>query len=109
MKNILALLFSFQGRVTRTVWWISAIGWWVFLISATWLNKFITGKEEASTLYTILILATLWPLLAIQVKRWHDRNKSAIWIMIGLIPIVGGIWALIELGFLGSVDEGNEY
>ena len=47
--------------------------------------------------------------LAIQVKRWHDRNKSGWWVLIGLIPLIGGIWALIETGFLAGDDGENRF
>jgi uncharacterized membrane protein YhaH (DUF805 family) len=44
------------------------------------------------------------------VKRWHDRGKHGYWVFINLIPLVGPIWALIELGFLGPTDDyTNEY
>ncbi|TGR16409.1 DUF805 domain-containing protein, partial [Mesorhizobium sp. M8A.F.Ca.ET.197.01.1.1] len=42
-------------------------------------------------------------------KRWHDRNKSGWWTLIGLIPIIGGIWLLIELGILEGTRGANQY
>ncbi len=43
------------------------------------------------------------------VKRYHDRGKSAWWYLIQFIPIIGGIWALVELGFCSGDDGDNEY
>lgn len=54
-------------------------------------------------------LVLLWPALAIQAKRWHDRDKSAIWILINFVPFIGGLWALIENGFLAGTDGDNHY
>ena len=31
------------------------------------------------------------------------------WVLIGLIPIIGGIWLLIELGFLKGTDGPNRF
>ena len=50
-----------------------------------------------------------WPSVAVQAKRWHDRNKSAWWIAIGLIPVVGPVWAFIENGFLPGDAGENRY
>jgi uncharacterized membrane protein YhaH (DUF805 family) len=57
----------------------------------------------------ILLLITLWPSLALYAKRWHDRGKSGWWSLIMLIPIIGGIWMLIELGFLRGTDGPNRF
>lgn len=40
-------------------------------------------------------LATLIPNLAVAVRRMHDQAKSGWWILIGFVPIIGGIWLLI--------------
>ena len=31
------------------------------------------------------------------------------WVLIGLIPIIGALWLLIELGFLKGTDGPNRY
>ena len=114
MKKILALLFSFNGRVSRTVWWMSVFIWWAFIAAGGYLDTYLTGEKEVSNYMAIVCLVSLWPLLAFQVKRWHDRNKDALWILIGIIPVIGFIWCVIELGCLGPVELGptgekNEY
>ena len=42
----------------------------------------------------------LIPAIIVHIKRFHDRDKSGWWVLIGLVPIIGAIWLLIELGFL---------
>jgi len=39
----------------------------------------------------------------------HDRDKSAWWMLIILIPFVGGIWYLVEVGFLKGTEEQNQF
>jgi hypothetical protein len=51
----------------------------------------------------------MWICLAVMAKRYHDRGKSAWWILIFLIPIVGGIWQWIELGLLRGDEGSNDY
>jgi uncharacterized membrane protein YhaH (DUF805 family) len=51
----------------------------------------------------------IWISLALQVKRWHDRDKSGAWVFIGFIPLIGPIWALVECGFLRGTVGPNRY
>ena len=56
----------------------------------------------------MLALVLFWSLIAIQVKRWHDRDKSGWWIFINIIPFIG-FWALIENGFLRGTEGKNRF
>ncbi|MDT7577550.1 MAG: hypothetical protein QOH17_3883, partial [Pseudonocardiales bacterium] len=40
-------------------------------------------------------LAVLLPSLAVGVRRLHDTDRSGWWLLIGLIPIIGGIVLLV--------------
>jgi len=48
-------------------------------------------------------------VMVIQIRRWHDRDKSGWWVFIGFIPIIGPLWTLIELGFLPGTPGPNHY
>ena len=69
--------------------------------------------RDASTmelaLSSMVLVVALWSGLAVQVKRWHDRDKNGVWVLINLIPIVGSIWALVENGFLDGTQGPNRY
>ena len=43
------------------------------------------------------VLAAFLPGLAVFVRRLHDVNRSAWWILIGLIPLLGSIVLLVFL------------
>ncbi|MNW62078.1 Inner membrane protein YhaI [compost metagenome] len=47
------------------------------------------------TLYIIYLLAVILPSLAVTVRRLHDTGKSGWSILLGLIPLVGGIIVLV--------------
>lgn len=59
-------------------------------------------------LYFIYGIAIIIPGFALSIRRLHDLNKSGWWILLGLIPIVGGIILIIWYCF-SSVDAGNRY
>jgi uncharacterized membrane protein YhaH (DUF805 family) len=57
----------------------------------------------------VLLIALIWISLALQVKRWHDRDKSGWWGLIQLVPAIGPIWFLIECGFRKGTTGANQY
>ena len=100
-------LFSFEGRVTRLEYWMYyvplIIGIIIVIIFAA-----VFGEEAAAIISSLLGLVLIWSVIAIQVKRWHDRDKSGWWILINFIPIIG-FWALIENGFLRGTEGKNRF
>ncbi len=103
------LFFEFEGRATRKEYWVGVIALVITGILIGVIGKIIFSDFFEAMFLTILQLVILVPSFLIQVKRWHDRNKSAWWCLINLVPVIGSLWAFIELGFLASVDEGNHY
>ena len=118
------LFLSFEGRERRQNFWIGVIILWVvqsvlysFTFGAMFSAAALRGNPAAifdtlsgSSLFGGLVfLALLWPSLAIQVKRWHDPDKSGWFVLINLIPIVGFFWTLIECGFLDGTHGPNRF
>jgi uncharacterized membrane protein YhaH (DUF805 family) len=126
------LFLSFEGRINRQPFWLGLLA----LIILTWILEFIlfaifgvsmmpvmdpNATPEAAAAAAaasmskmiaplgILVLLTLWPSLAMYTKRWHDRDKSGWWTLIILVPIIGSIWLLVELGFLRGTDGPNRF
>lgn len=122
-----AKLFSFQGRIGRADWWLLSL-----LIGAVQMALFFAiffgmwSAEEASAAdalkkpagpsaamllgwFVVPALVGLWPSLAVQVKRWHDRDKGAVWLLINFIPWLGPLWAFVELGFLPGTSGANRF
>jgi uncharacterized membrane protein YhaH (DUF805 family) len=112
--NYQQLLFSFNGRIRRLHYWMGAIGIGVvYAIVVTVLTMLMRNGGVMSMIAGIIglvvLIAIIWAGLALQIKRWHDRDKSWVWIFITLIPIVGPIWSLVECGFLDGTPGPNKY
>jgi uncharacterized membrane protein YhaH (DUF805 family) len=109
--NILSLMFSFSGRIGRAQFWLGygiQIAMLVFgYICLLYGEQYQNILALAASL--LVFLPSIWVGLAIMAKRYHDRDKSAWWILICLIPIIGGIWQLVELGCLRGTDGSNDY
>jgi uncharacterized membrane protein YhaH (DUF805 family) len=122
------LFTSFEGRINRKPFWLSLLAliiveWIVILVLGMVLGTSMMGTidpnmapDQAAAMATkgmipiiIVSLLFLYPALAVYAKRWHDRGKSGWWTLIGLVPIVGGIWLLVELGFLRGTEGPNQY
>ncbi len=102
------LLFKFNGRINRAKFWIGLGVTWAIMF----VVMFIIGVIGGAISYLIALLAyvaIIWIGIAVSIKRWHDRGKPGWWIFIGLIPLVGPIWALVETGFLEGTKGDNEY
>ena len=108
-KNWAWFLFSFKGRISRKPFWIFNL---IVFVGGILLGMFtdISGDvNEMSKPQIMFMIWVLWPSIAVQAKRWHDVDKSALWIFINLIPLVGPIWALVENGFVRGTPGPNHF
>jgi uncharacterized membrane protein YhaH (DUF805 family) len=109
-----SLLFSFNGRIRRQQWWLGTIGVAVVAGILFAICNMLSNNGGALAIVGLVIeLAVLvvymWALLALQIKRWHDRDKSWVWFFITFVPVIGGLWALVECGFLDGTPGPNKF
>lgn len=104
------LFTSFEGRINRGKFWAAYVVLWVLTTIVVTVSSIVAGDSANFwVLYAIAAVVLFIASLAVAVKRWHDRGKSGWWVLIGLIPIIGPIWAIIETGFLRGTPGPNEY
>jgi uncharacterized membrane protein YhaH (DUF805 family) len=106
------LLTSFDGRINRAKFW-AGIG---VLVAAGIVAEIIdvvlglnTGQYGMGFVTSVVALVSIYFVLAIYAKRWHDRDKSGWWSLIMLVPVIGSIWILVELGMLEGTRGSNQY
>lgn len=97
------LFLSAQGRINRKPWWIGMVI--LFLVNVGLAA--ILGAQ--STLAGLVGLVLIIPGVMVSIKRCHDRGKSGWWCLLFIIPLVGAIWALIDLGILSGEEGPNQY
>ena len=105
--DMMRVFFSFRGRINRKTFWLAMLPLAVGYAVAEMMT--VSADEATVGLSYLIMIGFLWPSLAIQTKRWHDRNKSGWWNLISFVPIVGPFWALIEVGFLKGTPGANFY
>ena len=111
-EGLLWLLFSFEGRIPRRVYWGMSI--LVGVVSGSIELGILLVAGEKLELFvplatTALAVVRTWIGLAIMAKRWHDRNKSGWMTLILFIPCVGALWMFIELGCLRGTRGENDF
>jgi uncharacterized membrane protein YhaH (DUF805 family) len=60
------------------------------------MQPFPTMGPLAWIVWLLAALALTYATLAVAAKRWHDRDKSGWWSLIGLVPIIGGVWIIVD-------------
>ena len=101
---------NFNGRSTVGDYWWAVLCNFIVVFVVSFLSGLLGGgiAKLFSVVIALYSLALIVPGLAICVRRLHDINKSGWFILIGLIPAVGGIILLVFM-CMSSVDEGNQY
>ena len=144
--GLMHLYFNPSGRINRSTFWLKGILllhliWGVIFIailvmllstdirggwaSTSLLDAILWDPEDYIMLIllgVILVAVYWWNNFAVTVKRLHDRNKSAWWLVLwwaisgigsvftyGLASIAIALWAFIELGCLAGTPGQNRY
>ena len=82
---------DFKGRPSRSQYWYFSLYYLILAIAAGILDGILFG----GILGMLLSLGLLLPSLELTVRRIHDLGKPWFWLLISLVPFIGGIALLI--------------
>jgi uncharacterized membrane protein YhaH (DUF805 family) len=137
-------VFAFSGRMPRRAYWMVLLSVMGLVLGGSLGLALLATAVPSPGLLTAMsilaglsVLAVLWISLATTVKRLHDRDRSAWWILVFvfapsmlegmsrassrvdasgsgamLLSLAGtaiSIWAIIELGFLRGTVGDNRF
>ena len=103
--------FTFSGRATRAETW-----WWVLftflagivLVVVDTLTGTMGMFGDSGLLGGLFELATLVPSLALAARRLHDINRTAWWLLLLFVLVVG--WIVLIVWAIKRGDKGpNKY
>ncbi len=83
---------NFKGRARRSEFWYPELCNAVISAVLAILTKVVS---LLGILGGIFSLAVLLPSLSVMVRRLHDVGKSGWWVLVSLVPLVGGILLLV--------------
>ncbi len=109
---------DFQGRSRRKEYWMFTLfiilSYIVFAVFAGLVGAFamrVTDGQAPSVpvgvwivgaLFVLFALAIFIPAIAVQVRRFHDQDKSGWFCLIGLVPYIGGIIVFVFMCLEGT-------
>lgn len=88
---------TISGRARRSEYW-----WWVLFLflgnmAAGFIDNlaFSAGPDGPSLLAPLFSLAVLLPSICVAGRRLHDRDMSAWWLLLMLVPLIGSLILLV--------------
>lgn len=98
VKTCFSKYVDFEGRASRAeFWW-----WFLFTVLTSLLISAV-----APGLVGLFSLATLLPSLAVGARRLHDTNRSAWFLLLWWVPIVG--WIVLIIWAVQQPKEPNRF
>lgn len=98
---------DFSGRAPRSeYWWFQ-----VMLLGVLFAYGFAglaVGQSTVSAQQWVLLLGLVPPSIAVAVRRLHDLGMSGWWLLVSLVPLLGGIVMLV-FTLLPSDEYPNRY
>lgn len=91
---------NFQGRATRTQYWMFILIYLVIYVVLSIIDSFI-GMPLLSAVFS---LALLIPSIAYATRRLHDAGRTGWWQLIALIPLIGAIVLIVFLAMPSKDD-----
>jgi len=97
---------DFSGRSRRKEYWMFVLGIFIAAIVLSIVEGILGLSGMVGGVYgpltTILLLAVIIPGIAVQVRRFHDQDKSGWFVLLALIPFVGSIAVLVFMCLEGT-------
>ncbi|GEE01181.1 hypothetical protein nbrc107696_16270 [Gordonia spumicola] len=111
VRRVFQKFARFDGRASRGEYW-----WWALanVVVVVVLEAIAMAGRGGALGFLISIvlpvygLAVLVPSLAVAVRRLHDAGYSGLMILIGLVPVIGGLVVLVLL-CMDSKPEGARF
>ena len=104
VRSVMRKYARFRGRAGRREFW-----WWVFFYALVVLIASVVDGavirpalefepfafDGGRPLSIMIVLVLILPNLALLSRRLHDTGRTARWMLIGLVPVIGALVLLI--------------
>lgn len=104
VKRALNKYATFRGRASRSEYWWFALFNILVSIAAGILDKLFFGNDS-SVFNALVSLALLLPSLAVSARRLHDIDRTAWWLLLWLVPVIG--WIVLIIFFILRGNDGR--
>ena len=114
LGEVISTVFSryvgFEGRARRSEYWY----WILFIVLVSIALAFADGvmfgfdEDDIAVLGPLFSLGTFPPSLAVAFRRMHDLGRSAWWLLLGFIPVIGTLILIYWFAQPGEAHD-NQY
>jgi len=100
---------DFSGRSRRKEYWMFVLGVIIVAVVIGIIEGILGLSGSIAGAYgpisAVFLLAIFIPALAVQVRRFHDQDKSGWFVLLSLIPLVGGLAVLVFMCLDGTQGQ----
>ena len=83
---------TFDGRARRKEYWYFTLFFVLCMIAASIIDGILFGlDDDGGPVQLLVIVGLIVPAIAVGFRRLHDIDRSAWWMLISLIPIIGAL------------------
>jgi uncharacterized membrane protein YhaH (DUF805 family) len=98
---------DFSGRSRRLEYWMFQLFYFIVITALVALAFLLgDGPNDPSIVPLLLlglfILGTIVPAIAVQVRRFHDQDRSGLFVLLNFIPYAGGLIVFIFMVLPGT-------
>ena len=91
---------DFSGRSRRKEYWMFFLAY-VLILAVTGILYEIS-HVVGGLIAAVVVLGLFIPSLAVQVRRFHDQDKSGWFVLLSIIPYIGGLIVLVFMAIDGT-------
>jgi uncharacterized membrane protein YhaH (DUF805 family) len=98
IKSAYSKYLTFSGRASRSEYWWFQLFYIIVAIGISFVSYAAANTGADSGLSSVMLiweLGNVVPLLAVQVRRLHDIDRSGWWCLLALVPLIGWIIVLV--------------
>ena len=104
IKNTYAKYATFSGRATRSEFWFFVLFYYTIVFLLTFSLFFLEMNKILMWIMYAFSLGSLLPYLGVAIRRLHDSNKSAWYVLLPIVPsIVSRLEGLEWFGIVSLV------
>ena len=104
IKNTYVKYATFSGRATRSEFWFFVLFYYTTIFLLTFSMFFLEMNKILMWIMYAFSLGSLLPYLGVAIRRLHDSNKSAWYVLLPIVPsIVSRLEGLEWFGIISLV------
>lgn len=122
--SIWTLMLSPRGRIGLSEYWLrgmlaicglAVLSFVIAFVAASMLRVWQAPAWATGVVFgvhALVWMALAWMSIALSAKRLHDRDRSALWLLTILIPLVGigfAVWIGVSVAFLPGAPGPNRF